>query len=185
MCMKARLVRLAKGILIIWGAFSFVLTIGIVALFAYQTSFGNRAKENALSPKDVRFVLGRCGLEQEQVESVTHSYVSSRSFSGDHLDAYAIKISNIADAELQPRADAGSLKWYRGDALPELLNEAIKSVSASRQKIPWFPAEAELRTSDFYVYPWMIRCNGLDPSAATLIFVRRSDRMLFYLDFKM
>lgn len=182
--MKARLVRLTKGFLIIWGASSFVVTIGIVALFVYQTSFGNRTKENALSPKDVRFVLGQCALEQERVESVVHSYVSSRSFSGDHLDAYAIKISNVADAELQPRANARSLKWYRGDALPELLDQAIKSVSTSRKEIPWFPTEAELRTSDFYVYPWMIRCSGLDPSAATLIFVRPSDRMLFYFDFK-
>ncbi len=161
-----------------------MVTIGIVALFAYQTSFGNRTKENALSSKDVRFVLGRCGLEQEQVESVIHSYISSRSFSGDHLDAYAIKISNVADAELQPRADVGSLKWYRGNAPPELLNEALKFVSNSRKEIPWFPTDAELRTSDFYVYPWTIRCSGLDPSAATLIFVRPSDRMLFYFDFK-
>jgi len=182
--MKARFVRLTKRILIIWGAFSFVVTIGIFALFVYQTSFGNRTKENTLSTKDVRFVLGRCGLEQKQVESIIHSYVSSRSFSGDHLDAYAIKISNVVDAELQPLANARSLKWYRGDSLPELLNEAIKSVSTSRQEIPWFPTEAELRTSDFYVYPWMIRYSGLDPSAATLIFVRPSDRILFYFDFK-
>jgi hypothetical protein len=131
----------------------------------------------------VRFVLNWCGLGDQRGERVTRSHVSARSFTGDYLDAYAIAVTHIDTAELTSASD-NDRRWYRGDQLPQPLSDAVDFVGASRSEIPWFPTEGELRSSQFYVYAWEILLHGTRPTAAQLIFVRPSDKMVFYVGCK-
>jgi hypothetical protein len=177
---RARIIKIAKWLLLAWGGVSLVGLAALVAYVAYQLGPGNRDKTDSASPHDVRFVLNWCGLGDERIERVLHSHVSARSFTGDHLDAFAIKISRVEIAELASETNDLTGRWYRGDQLPQVLDEAVKFVSGWQHEIPWFPTESELRSSEFYIYPWSIYCHGVSPSAAELIFVRPSDKMVFY-----
>jgi hypothetical protein len=170
----------------IWGGLSLLLVIGIVGFVVFQFGVGNRDKIDSASVHDVRFILNWCELGESRIESVLHSYVSPRSLTGDHLDAYAIKISRLEIGELTPTSDHTRGRWYRGDQLPPLLNDAVGFVSAwlGRNEISWFPTEAELRSAEFYIYPWTIYAHGLTPTAVELIFVRPSDKMVFYFGAK-
>ena len=134
----------------------------------------------------VRFVLNWCGLGDDRIEKVVHSYVSPRSFPGDHLDAYAIKISHLDISELQASDDFRDSNWYRGDQAPPILDDAIDFVGSwlGQDKIPWFPKEDDLRSENYYVYPWSINTHGIRPTAVELIFVRPSDNMVFYFSSK-
>jgi hypothetical protein len=178
--MRTRILAIARWGVLIWGTLSLVGVMGVAAFVAFQLGPGNRDKIDSASAHDVRFVLNWCQLGDQRIEKVLHSHVSSRSFTGDHLDAYAIRISHIELAELTKEAEDFRGRWYRGDQLPKVLDDAVGFVGGWLHELPWFPGEAELRSSGFYVYPWSIHCHGIRPSAAELIFIRPSDRMVFY-----
>ncbi len=99
----------------IWGGLSLIGVIGLLGVVVFQLGPGNRDKIDLASAKDVRFVLNSCGLGESRTESVIHSYVSSRSFTGDHLNAYAIKISHVDVTELTSSSEETHGRWYRGD----------------------------------------------------------------------
>jgi len=175
-------VKILRWILLVWGALSLVGVVAIAAFVGFRLGPGNHDKSGTASRDDVRFVLNWCELGDQRIEKVLHSHVSSRSLTGDHLDAYAIKISRVDLAELTSRTDDFAGRWYRGDQLPKVLDEAVEFAGGwlRSDEIPWFPSEAELRSAEFYVYPWSIYCHGVRPTAAELIFIRPADRTVFY-----
>lgn len=175
-----RILKIAKWLLLVWGGLSLVATVGLVGMIAYGVGIGNRTKTDKASPHDVRFVLNWCNLGDSRIEKVIHSHVSSRSFTGDHLDAYAIKIKSVTVEELTANTDEFRGRWYRGDQLPKVLDDAVSFVGGWLHEIEWFPTEAELRSSDIYIYSWSIYCHGVRPSAAEIIFVRPKDKMVFF-----
>ncbi|MBI5095633.1 MAG: hypothetical protein HZB26_24760 [Candidatus Hydrogenedentes bacterium] len=181
---RTRVLKIVRGVLLVWGGLSLVGFIAVTAFVAARFGPGNRNKDDSASPMDVRFVLNWCELGDQRFETVVHSHVSARSLTGDHLDAYAIKISHVDLAELTSKADASRERWYRGDQLPKVLDDAVSLVGFCRLQFSWFPAEADLRSSEFYVYPWSIGYHGVDASDATLVFVRPSDKMVFYFEVK-
>jgi hypothetical protein len=184
--MRARIVNFVKWILLIWGGFSLGVLVVAGVLFGCQLNTPSADQMDSASPNDVRFVLNWCRLGDNRMESVIHSYVSARDLTGDHLDAYAIKISHIDVAELVSNTTELTGRWYRGgDQLPQILDEAVKFVGGCSRGISWFPSEAELRRSDIYIYPWSIYCEGITPSGAKLVFVRPSDKMVFYFGCRM
>jgi len=160
--------------------------IGIGGFFAYQLGPGIINKIGPASKKDVRFVLNWCDLGDERIEKVIYSYVSSRSYTGDHLDAYAIQISHVSIAELKAKKEDFHKRWYRGDEISGVLDDAVDFLTEwlNSSEIPWFPSEEELRSDGYFVYPWSIYYHGVRPTAAQLIFVRPSDKMIFYFSGK-
>ena len=181
-----KLLPLLKWFLLIWGGLSLVGAIGLGGFFAYQLGPGNIDKIDSASKRDVHFVLNWCELGDERIEKVIHSYVSSRSFTGDHLDAYAIQLKYVSIAELTAKKDDFHRRWYRGDEVTGILDHAVDLLAGwlNNGEIPWFPSEEELRTNGYFVYPVSIYCHGVRPTAAQLIFVRPSDRMIFYFSGK-
>jgi hypothetical protein len=105
---------------------------------------------------------------------------------GDHLDAYAIKIKNISIEELTLKKDVKTNHWYRGDKLPKVLDDGVSFVGIflNSGEIPWFPKESELRSAEVYVYPWSMYFHGLQPTSSELIFIRPKDKMVFYFSGK-
>jgi hypothetical protein len=166
-----------KWLLLLWGT---ICLIGC-AFLAYSATLGNRAKRDAVTKKDVRFVLNHCGLGAERIEEVLHSYQSSRAFTGDHEDLYAIRISHVTVQELEVSQTAGNLRWYRGDSLPEIVDKAVSFAGSTHASdTSWFPTEPEIRSSEMYVFCWRVDFVGTNPSNAQLIFARPRDRMIFY-----
>lgn len=180
--MKTRVVAALRNLLLIWGGFSLLAIVGLGVFFAFQFGPGGKNQVDDASAEDVRFVLNWCGLGGSRIEKVVRSYVSSRSFTGDHLDAYAIKISRVDVAELAAKTGESAGGWYRGDQLPPVVSDAVEFVGAwlGGDEIGWFPKETELRTPNFHVYPRTIFMHGVRPTAVELIFVRSSDNMVFF-----
>ena len=178
--------RFLKWFLIIWGGISLLGAVGIGGFFAYQRGPGNIDRQDDATIEDVAFVLNWCELGAERIERVVHSHVSSRSLTGDHLDAYAIKISHVTIAELTTQKKGAPGRWYRGDKVPGVLDDAIDFLGGwiENDEIPWFPNEAELRSERYFVYPQSIHYHGVRPSAAQLVFVQPSARMIFYFSGK-
>lgn len=170
-----------KWFLVVWGGVCLVGVLVLGGAIAFQIGPGNVDRSNAASKKDVRFVLNWCELGDERIEKVVHSYQSARSFTGDHLDAYAIKITYVSPEELT-RDDFGS-RWFRCDKLDGVLKDAVDfAVSWLHQdEISWFMNENELRSEEVFVYPGSINCHGTQPDAVELIFVRPKHRMVFYV----
>jgi hypothetical protein len=182
--MKARIWRIVRAVIFAWGVVSLLAAIALAALLCYQFGPGNRNKDDSASVRDVSFVLNWCGLGDQRIEKVLHSHVSGRSFTGDYLDAYAIKISHVDAADLPLTSDERHRQWYRGDQLPQVLDDALDFVGGALYELPWFPRQEELRTADFYIYPWLIQLHGTRPNAVELIFVRPADQMVFYFGCK-
>lgn len=186
LAIKFHIPKLLYGMFVLWGGLSLLGAAIIAGVAVYAFGFGGRTKDDMASVHDVRFVLNWCGLGDQRIEKVVHSHVSPRSFNGDYLEAYAIKVSHLELTELTVTSDHLHIGWYRGDQLPKILGDAVTLVGGwlHGHEIPWFPTEAELRSMDIYVYPWSINCHGIEPTAEQIIFVRPSDRMVFYLGCK-
>lgn len=176
-----RLWQIAKWFLIAWGIICFVAALLIGGSVAYQMGPVNSESSNLVSKHDVRFVLNWSGLGDERIEEVVHSYISSRSIGGDHLDAYAIRITHVELSELT--MDDFDRGWTRCDQAEGVLDDAIEFAEGwlHQDDISWFPSQEELRSDQMYVYPWTIVCHGTIPSAVKLIFVRPKDKMVFYI----
>lgn len=185
MSFKQKLFKISRQLLTIWGGISLIGVIFIGSYSLYSTTPGNANVKDKATKSDVRFVLNWCGLGDQRIDKVLKSYTSARSFTGDHLDAYAIKITSVTVDELTNHRNTRPGKWYRMDSLPTVLNEAVSFIGGWQHETPWFPTEDSLRTRDFYVYPWSIYCHGVTPTATELIFVRPKENMVYYVSAKM
>ncbi len=179
-----KLLPVIKWLLIAWGIVCLIGGIAVIGFVGFQLGPGNSDSSNLANKHDVRYVLNWCRLGDDRIEEVIHSYVSSRSFTGDHLDAHAIRISHVNKSELT-KDDFGS-GWTRGDQVDGVLDDAIKFVEGwlHDENISWFPPSQELRSDEMYIYPWSIYCHGTRPTAVELIFVRPKDRMIFFMSSK-
>ena len=182
-----RFLIIFKWFLIAWGLVCLggAILLGVTIFFSVRTAFAPEPESKKPSSKaDVRFVLNWCNLGDDRIEEIVHSYKSGRSFTGDHLDAEAIRISNVDAAELT-KVDFGS-GWVRCDKAEGVLKDAIEFVEGCLHEdgISWFPKADELNSSGMYVYSWSIYCHGSRPTAVQLIFVRPKDKMIFYIDTK-
>ncbi len=185
MNLKEKIFKISRQLLTIWGGISLLGVIAIGSYMFYSMTLGNTNVEGKATKSDVRFVLNWCGLGDERIETVLKSYTSARSLTGDHLDAYAIKITNVTVDELTLNSNDRPGHWYRMDSLPTVLDEAVSFIGGWQHETPWFPTEDSLRTKDFYVYPWSIYCHGVTPSAAELIFINPTTKMVYYVGAKM
>ena len=170
---------IANRLLIAWGVLCAGLAIVAVVAIAYQFGPGKVSNRTA-SKHDVRHVLNWCKLGNERITEVLHSHLSASSFSGDHIEAHAIRISWIELGELT-KNDSGA-GWFRGDEVTGLLSDAMGFVEQwiPSEDIPWFLSQQELRSSEVYMYPWSIYYHGTQPTAVKLIFVKPEEKTVFY-----
>jgi hypothetical protein len=174
--MQARILAILRWCLIVWGGASLV---GVLVLAFFMFGPGNRDSSGDTEVSDVQFVLNWSELGTERIERVVNSHKSARSLTGDHLDAYAIKLTKVEAEELLAPDGGGNVKWFRGDQLPPVVEAAV-TFASTWQELTWFPSGADLRSSRMYVLPWSVTFYGTRPEAAELIFVRPEDDMLFF-----
>jgi len=161
--------------------------IAAASFIAYRLGPGNQPSSALASPQDVRFVLNWCHLGESRIEEVLHSYKSARSLTGDHLDAYAIRISHVDISELKKDQDAFGQRWQRGDQAQGVVNNAIEFVTGwlDRDAISWFLTPEDIRSDQIYIFPWSTTFLGTRATSAQLIFIRPKDKMIFYISCKL
>ena len=176
-----RFQRILNRLLLGWGIFCAGCLIVLAIAIAYQFGPGKVSTKTA-SNHDIRHVLNWSELGEERTEEVLHSYIAASSFSGDSLEAHAIRISHVDKEELTQKEHGGG--WFRGDKLTGVVADAMTFVGAEglpSAEIPWFPTEQELRSAEFYLYPWSIYYHGTKPTAVKLIFIQPEKKLVFYL----
>ncbi len=173
-----------KNIFFVWGIISALIIIVITIVIASQVTMQKDQVDTA-TKSDVGFVLNWPGLGAERIQNVVHSFVSSRSLTGDHIDAYAIKIDHVTLDELNKTSTGLDDQWYQGDKLPQDISDAVSDISLSRSDaINWFPSEKEIRSDAIYVWAWNVSYHEATPTAYDLILIRPSDNMVFYISTK-
>ena len=183
--MRTGILKFVKWFLLIWGGLSFTATIALSIYGVYWFRVATLDKIDSASPHDVRYVLDECHLGGKQIERVVHSYIGAHGpLNGGYIDAFAIKISHVDEADFVPKKDHLNEHWYRGDQLPPVLDAAVRLVDQWHDQFPWLPTKTELRSSDVHVYPvdFYGCCGSVDPTMATLVFVRKTDNMMFYFN---
>ncbi len=170
-----------KKVFFVWGI---ICAIGLVLLIVKTTAqLTPREKINEATNEDVEFVLNWTGLGSDRIQEVNNSYSSLMSFTGDHLEAYAIKISGVSLEELNKTSDFGT-QWYRGDKLPQHIADAVSDTRTWKREINWFPAEEEIRTESIYVWSESVHYSGSRVTAYRIILIRPADNMVFYISTK-
>src|SRR5258708_4509472 len=145
--------------LTIWGGISLVVIIFVVGFLIYAVTIGNRAKCDKATKSDVGFVLNWCTLGDDRIEKVVNSYNSETSLTGDHVDEYSIRVTHVTIEELE-KVNIIQGRWFRCDSLPKILDDAVKFIGGFEDETRWFPKEENLRSKDFYVYPWSMEYHG-------------------------
>ena len=95
------------------------------------------------------------------------------------------QISEISIIELTKADSSSSEKWYRGNQLPQILNDEISLADSWQYKVSWFPIRARIKTSDLYVYLWSINYHGLTPNSAEIIIVEPKKKIIYYISVSM
>ncbi len=190
-----------KWFFIACGVVSLAGAAAIAAFVFYKIGPGNRASSETVPGKDLRYVLNSCGLSGFEIEQTVHSFRSARSFTGDHLDAHAmrIRIKDGSENSLEEILEAG---WVRGDLASGVTADAVEFVcwSLDRDEIrSWFPREEELRSDGIYVFTHLAsylnffhtdfyKASGgegrIMPHYAKVVFFRPEDGMLFFISSK-
>ena len=173
---------LIKRLLTLWGAISGLLLITIWVYFSYQFNFQNKAKINSASSKDITHILNWARLGGNRVQSVLHSYESSRSFTGDHLDIYAIQTTGISEDELQ-----NTDLWSRGDQLDAISSKGVSLVNSfisSNTDYNWFPNKEQLMSKRMYITSWSISFHSKQATSAQIIFVNPATNIVYYASVK-
>ncbi len=163
------------------GALLFLAIATLSALYYYK--WDNVPKHNVKEKQDVRFVLNWSRLGEDRIKSVKHSYISERSLTGDHIDAYAIEITGVSIDELENQKYT---KWMRGDKVEGIFEEAIVLASGfvDLDKLTWFPSREVLLSKKIYMNSWAIMLHGEQVTQAKLIFAAPSENMIYYVSVK-
>jgi len=175
----SRLQIIATRFLIGWGILCAGIIMVLVIAIAYQYGPG-KASNRTASAHDLRYVLNWCELGDERIDEVLHSHITAKSLTGDHIEAHAIRITEIDTSELK-KSTSGT-GWFRGDKAEGVVNDALEFVEQCipSEDIPWFLSEYELRSTEVYIYPWSVYYHGIRTTAVKLIFVRPKDKVVFY-----
>lgn len=177
-----------KWMLLVWGAVSLIglIVAGVIYLRPNEFSEGGPGKSNHLKAADVQHVLNWGELSKASIEQVVHSYESARSFTGDHIDAYAIKVSELAASDL-PSGEPFDRKWTRGDHADQVIRDAVSLATGFSDPATkrWLPQGEEVLTAAYYIRPRrIVLTSGLRVTITEIIFVRLSDQMVFYVSVK-
>ncbi len=176
--------KYVKNILAFIGGMT-LLFVGVATISALYYMSGDHAGDHSIVDKqDVHFVLNWSQLGEDRIKSVKHSYVSERSLTGDHIDAYAIEVTHISINELENKNAINSIKWTRGDKVEGIFfTDAIRLASgfADLDKLTWFPDINELKSKDIYMNSWAIILHGEQVTSAKLIFAVPSENMIYYV----
>ena len=176
-----------KWAFLVWGTVSLIGLLVCLSILAYNLGPGNSDKTEQASESDVRFVLNWCRIGDTRTEKVLHSYESARSFTGDHLDAYVIKVKDLKISDLKEADSNFDGGWIRGDRLEPIILEAVQLVSGftTSDKLDWFPDGSALSSEKYYIWVWSVGLQGRRPGSAKIIFANPESGIIYYASVKM
>jgi hypothetical protein len=115
-----------------WNAWAGVSLVALVALVGVgaRAFWANRGpKVDESGPDDVRFVLNWANLSSAHIDVVEHSYLSPRSLTGDHLDAYAMRVVGVSEETFHAVDEVNGARWALGPTSDATLRGAIELVA--------------------------------------------------------
>lgn len=183
-----RLFVTIKWALVGWGAVSLVFYLWSLTIFlaSFSVHASTKSSQEA-SLNRFHMVLDNSGLGANRIEGALQVYEKyPNPVRALHFHAYASKMAPVDMNDLTQSMEGSDIHWYRGNHLPSVVDNAVTAIGQATDElqVSWFPKTQEIRSDQIYVYSWNIDYAGVKPIEATLIFVRPSDQMVFYADFK-
>jgi len=138
-------------------------------------------------PEDTASVLKWGGMQDAaEVEQVIRAKASERSFTGDHLDLYILKMKSFSTE----KALAGG-KWRQGPLEDEIQKKAVDFAlmmeSSEREEgvhHSGFPTKEELASKPYlFCFPW-ISLGSRDVHASTVLIYDPETQKLYVIDSK-
>jgi hypothetical protein len=171
--MKTRWASITRNVLAVWGAASLLFLVAIT--FWIFTPWSDVRLDRA-TREDVRFVVNWTELGEQRVERVLRSYQSARHFTGDHFDAFAIRLNSLSAPEL-----ASNPRWVRGDRADDVIKKAVEFVTSTPAELNWLPSGEAFLTEGYYIWRGRVELNGDDVTAAAVIFAHPASQTVFYV----
>ena len=164
------------------GITAFVVVLVLALLIYYELGGEKTDTIDGASMRSIEHVLNAAGFGVDRLGKVVGSFESSTLFTGDGCDMYAMQLTHVSEDELL--ADSfGDRKrpFYRGDHLPQNLDKALEfcNMFSGGNNHVALPLD-ELRSTELYTYAVSIDTFDNRAYGAELIFVRPSDRMLYF-----
>lgn len=178
-----------RVVLDVAGALALVALVAFAALTFHDLSRqmqGQKPEVDRMTPEKARFILNWGNLgDRTRIKRVLHSYRSSRSFTGDHVDACSLELDAFPEAVL--REPQMQRVWSQGPVRERMLKEAVALAcsAAATAGLPWFPAAEQVDSDRFYLSFCKIVAHHQSPSAVQLIAYDRKEQLLYYLSFKL
>jgi hypothetical protein len=176
--------KIVQALLIGWGLISF---FGVVlwALFFFRSGDpdlreGGPGRTDKMTTHDVRFILNTEPLNTAKLVSVVHSFVSARAFTGDHLDAVAMKVTDLPINSFEKMVDHLHDSWIRGDKA----DDNIRSALTTGRIREWLPDNTDVLTANYFINPRTLVLHDGHVTAAELIYVNLKTQMVYYISFK-
>jgi len=182
---KGKTLDFLKTFFAVWGVISFLGVLIISGAIIWMAGPGNREKVDKVKKRDVGYILNWSGLGADRIIDVIHSYKSTRSMTGDHFDAYAIKIVPIPEAELN-NTTGQFQRWYRGDQLPRLLLDVIEfSFNFPETKsLKWLPLKNEIISKKYFIQVWGASYSGDGVSETRVIIFCPEESVIYFVSAK-
>jgi hypothetical protein len=161
------------------------LLIATTFLFIGSTAPGAlwSPKVDFATTNDVQFVFNWGHVPLNQSYRVVHSYRTAASFSGDHLEAYAIQIEAFPEGLLEGRERP---KWAPGPFTNDFCVKALREaeVQAVSDRLTWFPQADTLNSPAFYVHFEQITLSDDVVYAARVLAYERRSKTLYFISYK-
>lgn len=174
-----RIFKIFNILVLIWG----YLCLAIVAFAILQMSWryinwSNGEGDASISTSQAQKVVHRLiGWRETKVEKVIYGYESPRSFTGDGINVYYLKLDII------PSLDGRPYDWHRGDKLDAIGKKCVSFMDGwgDAKHLEDFQNEkGDLQNSQNYFYFRTTKFNNGDHvSDATLIMVNPAKNLYY------
>jgi hypothetical protein len=169
----ARLASLLYAASAALGAISSVAIALLACSLSQQMALNDR--RNQASDKELKQVVDWAGLVVDSSPSRVGSFQSSRSFNGDHLDAYCL---GIGQAAIGP-------PWTTlGKTEPAFSRAVGIALESARSELSCLPTDAQLASWKILVRILSIDFRSDQPYGMEIAFVDRSRNQLFFISSK-
>jgi hypothetical protein len=179
-----KLWKVVQALLIAWGIFSLVAVLIWLLTFLrggdVEMREGGPGRTDKMTMEAAKFMLRTEPLNTAKMERVVHSFESARAFTGDHMDAVAVKVTGLPVSEFEKLDQVLHASWVRGDKVDDVTKGAL-SIGRNRD---WLPPNAEVLTEDYYINPGTIVLHDGHLTEAELLYVNLKTQMVYYINFK-
>jgi hypothetical protein len=157
------------------GGLALVMLAVVGASVVWQ--FRQSDRINAATKRDARFILNWAGIPTDEDYKVVASYQSSRSFTGDHFDAFCIDLPKFEETK--------KTNLREGPETNPLLAEALAfGLNSAHDRVSCIPSPEAANSKAMRIMFSSVLLHDRYPTAADIIVYDPAQKKLYYVSYK-